>query len=215
VIYFKRFFLALVLVNFLLVGVFGQKYNEPINVYNPNYAMLHEAIFRATNEVRQQYNLPLFVLDTALQQVAETHAQAMIEQNFYSHTNPYSNHISKLTDRVRYITGQSYLYQQLAENIAHYDLLATSSKFCLRKLRNGKYSYYYCKTNREVPIFTYKELAVSVLAAWMRSTSHRQNILDPNLRSLGTAVALSKNPYQTAAPPYARIVQNFGRLMVE
>jgi uncharacterized protein YkwD len=203
------------LINFAFIGpnkskIFSQRYDEEINTLNPNYALLNAGLFRAANEVRAAYNLPLFELDPNLQKVAEAHAKAMIDDNFYSHTNPNSAHLETLSDRVAYQTGQKYNYYSIGENIASYDILATEGRYCVQKSNNGRFFFFDCYAKKRIPIYTYKQLAVAVLKGWLGSPSHRENLLDPKYIYFGTAARLSKNAYLSAKPPFARIVQNFG-----
>lgn len=187
-----------------------QRYDAEIDPFNPNYLLLNEGLFRAANEIREQNNLPLFLKNSQLQKTAESHAYLMISQNFYSHKNPNDSKLRNLVDRVKYTGNGKMDFNSLAENIANYDILSTESMFCLKKGSNGLYTYYDCKTKKRIPLYTYKDLARSVMQGWMRSPSHRENLLDRNYKYLGTAARLSENPYSTQNPPFARIVQNFG-----
>lgn len=202
--------IILIFCSFRTNSVEIQRYDAEIDAFNPNYALLNEGLFRAANEIRAQYNLPLFIKNSQLQKTAESHAYLMISQNFYSHKNPNDSKLRNLVDRVKYTGNGKMSFNSLAENIAHYDILATESMFCLKKGSNGLYIYYDCKTKKRVPVYTYKELAIEVIKGWMKSPSHRENLLDVNYKYLGTAARLSENPYSSQNLPFARIVQNFG-----
>ncbi len=205
-----QFLVLIVFLIFKSISIFPQRFDNEIDPYNPNYTLLNEGLFRAANEIREQFNLPLFLRNDLLQKTAESHAFQMISENFYSHKNPNDPNLRNLSDRVRFTAGGKFYFNYLAENIANYDILATESMFCLKKLNNGKYYYFDCKSRKRIPILTYKDLARMVVRDWMRSPSHRENMLDSNYKYLGTAARLSENPYQTAKPPFARLVQNFG-----
>jgi uncharacterized protein YkwD len=206
----QTFLYLLTLISFQLNSIESQRFDQEIDASNPNYILLNEGLFRAANEIREQYNLPLFKKNTLLQKTAESHAFQMVSQNFYSHKNPRDSRLRNLIDRVKYTGGGKMEFNYLAENIAHYDILATESMFCLRKTPEGKYFYYDCNTRKRIPIFTYKGLARAVLRDWMNSESHRENLIDPTYKYLGTAAQLSEKPYFTKNPPFARLVQNFG-----
>ena len=167
-------------------------------------------MFRAANEVRVQYNLPEFEKDTLLQKVAETHAYEMIFRNFYNHQNPYDARQRMLSDRIEYISGHKNEYNNLAENIANYDILASQSRYCEKKISDGSYYYFDCQSRQRMPLLTYKDLARLVVKGWMESPGHRANLLNKKYKYLGTACRLSNSPYSTPAPPFARLVQNFG-----
>jgi uncharacterized protein YkwD len=187
-----------------------QRYDNEIDPFNPNYKLLNEGLFRAANEIREQYNLQHFQKNDLLQKTAESHAYQMITTNFYGHKNPNNSKFKSLTDRVKYTAGGKFYFNYLAENIANYDILATESMFCLKRLPNGNYFYFNCNSKKRIPILTYKALAKLVIDGWMKSPSHRENLLDPNYKYLGTAAQLSENPYKSQNPPFARLVQNFG-----
>ena len=187
-----------------------QRFDNEIDPNNPNYTLLNEGLFRAANEIRVQYGLEPFLHHELLQRVAESHATQMIERNFYDHKNPYDPNQRTIMDRVNYFANNNLVFTHVGENIANYSILDTESKYCVKRLSNGNYYYYYCQTNRRMPIMTYKTLAKAVVKGWLESKSHRENLLDPQYRYLGTTARLSPNPYKTAKAPFARLVQNFG-----
>jgi uncharacterized protein YkwD len=195
---------------FKLNSIEIQRYDNEINAYNPNYLLLNEGLFRAANEIRVQYNLPEFEKDPLLQKAAEKHAYEMIFRDFYNHQNPYDARQRQLPDRVEYVSGHKNEYTDLAENIAHYDLLAAETMFCVKRQSDGTYYFYNCKTRQRMPLLTYKDLARTVLKGWMESPGHRVNLLNRRYRYLGTAARLSKRPFSTNSPPFARLVQDFG-----
>jgi uncharacterized protein YkwD len=171
---------------------------------------LNNGLLRAANDIRKAHNLPLFISEPILQKVAEGHAKAMVDDNFYAHKNPYSANLRTMVDRINYVSDNNHGFKAMGENIAAYDIIATEGKYCIVKSKNGNYIYYDCSTKKRIPIYTYYQLAMAVMRGWMNSPSHRDNLLDPNYRYLGTAACLSKNPFQSPKPPFARIVQNFG-----
>lgn len=204
------FLIFLLFANFKTTSIEYQRYDSEIDPFNPNYLLLNEGLFRAANEIRLEYDLPLFQKNDLLQKTAESHAYQMISTNFYGHKNPNNSQFRSLTDRVRYTAGGKFYFNYLGENIANYDILATESMFCLKKSQNGNYFYFNCHSKKRIPILTYKALAKTVVAGWLKSPSHRENLLNPNYKYLGTAAQLSENPYKTQNPPFARLVQNFG-----
>jgi uncharacterized protein YkwD len=132
----KKLFPFIYLISFNLNSAEFQRFDTEINAYNPNYILLNEGLFRAANEVRVQNNLPEFEKDPLLQKVAETHAYEMIFRDFYNHQNPYDARQRMLPDRVEYVSGRKNEYHNLAENIAHYDILNSQSKYCVKKNSN-------------------------------------------------------------------------------
>ncbi len=191
------------------LGLDLQRFDEEIDANNPNYELLNEGLFRAANEMRVQYGLEPFRKNSLLQKVAESHAQEMIDKNFYNHRNPYVPALYSVVDRVNFYSANHNSFSYIAENIAHYDIFDEQT-YCVKKQQNGKYYFFNCRSRQRMPIMTYKGLARSVLKGWMESEGHRENLLNPNYIYLGTAARLSKNPYDTKNPPFARLVENFG-----
>jgi uncharacterized protein YkwD len=200
---------------FFAFGSSAQRYNQPIDPFQPNYEMLNESIFRATNEVRAAYGLRLFEKDSILQSAAQYHANAMIKYDFYGHKNPFNATMSGLFDRVLYFSGSQVKFGKFSENIAQIDLIATDGKYCIKKQNNGYYRYYNCTTGQTIPLFTYKELAITIVGMWMSSPGHRKNILDAQCSLMGASVGLSPTAYRSAKPPFVRVVQNFGMGFIE
>lgn len=206
----KLLLFLLFLTSFQLNSTETQRFDEEINPFKPNYTLLDAGLLRAANEVREAYGLAPLIKNELLQKVAESHANNMIEQNFYNHKNPYLSNQRSLTDRVQYFANNQNPFKSIGENIANYDILDSPSRFCVKKLINGKYYFFDCNSQNRMPILTYKGLAKLVVKGWLESESHRENLLDPNFKYLGTSARLSHNPYASNRPPFARLVQNFG-----
>lgn len=183
--------------------------DEVIDVRNPNNALLDAALFHFTNAQRLAHNLPLFIYSPILHKSSVGHSEAMINQHFYSHENPYNPTVKTLPDRV---FSQSKLFRQLAENIAEHDIISTKNNlFCILPPKNGTdYTYIDCDTKKHLPMQTYSTFAQNVIMGWMNSPHHRDNILDIRLKALGCSGRVAKNPYKTTRSPFARLTQNFG-----
>ena len=183
--------------------------NKPIDAKNPNNALIDAALFHLTNEQRVIYKLPKFNYSFSLHETTNGHSEAMINQDFYNHENPFSPANRKMTDRIFLHTWE---FKEMAENIAQYDILGGSDeKYCFEIPRNSQdYVFLSCETKKPLPIRTYAELARSVVNGWMNSPHHRENILNPRLKSLACSGRVSKNPFKTKRGPFARLTQNFG-----
>jgi uncharacterized protein YkwD len=192
-------------------NVFLQKkeLNQPIDARNPNYELLNAAIFHATNQARESHGLKPFLYSEALYKVAKQHSEAMILENFYSHINSKNPSLKNPLNRIQIQTKE---FMEMAENIAQYDILSGFQKYCPEKSKvfNSEYDYFKCQTNTIMPMFTYWDYAELVVNAWMNSTGHRENILNPRLKYIGCAAYLSEKPYQSQRCPFARLTQNFG-----
>jgi uncharacterized protein YkwD len=183
--------------------------SKQIDVKNPNNALIDAALFHLTNEQRLIHNLPKFQYSYSLHKATNEHSEAMINQDFYSHENPYSPANRKMTDRIFLYTWE---FKEMAENIAQHDVLGgNDDKYCFEIPRNSQdYVYLSCETKKPLPMRTYSELARSVVNGWMNSPHHRENILNPRLKSLACSGRISKNPFKTKRSPFARLTQDFG-----
>ncbi len=183
--------------------------NRPIDARNPNNALLDAAIFHATNEQRIKFNMPIFVYSTQLHEATVGHSEAMINQDFYSHENPFNPIEKNMIDRIYLYTKQ---YRYMAENIAQHDILGgNDDKYCFEVPKRGQdFIFLNCNSKKIIPIRTYAELARSVVNGWMNSPHHRQNILDPTLKSMATSGRISKGAFKTQRSPFARLTQDFG-----
>ena len=183
--------------------------NKPIDARNPNNSLIDAALFHLTNEQRILHKLPKFTYSYSLHKATNEHSEAMINQDFYNHENPYSPANRKMTDRIFLYTWE---FKEMAENIAQHDILGGSDeKYCFEIPRNNQdYVFLSCETKKPLPMRTYAELARSVVNGWMNSPHHRENILNPRLKSLACSGRISKNPFKTKRGPFARLTQDFG-----
>ncbi len=183
--------------------------NMPIDARNPNNAVLDAALFHATNEQRIKFNIPIFVYSNQLHEATIGHSEAMINQDFYSHENLFNPVTKNMIDRIYLYTKK---YRQMAENIAQHDILGgDDDKYCFEIPKRGQeFIFLNCDTKKIIPLRTYAELALSVVNGWMNSPHHRQNILDPKLKSMATSGRISKDAFKTQRSPFARLTQDFG-----
>jgi uncharacterized protein YkwD len=183
--------------------------NRPIDVRNPNNSLLDAALFHVTNEQRIKHNLPKFKYSFPLHKATNEHAEAMINQDFYSHENPYSPANRKMTDRIFLYTWE---FKEMAENIAQHDILGgIDEMYCFEIPKNNKdYVYLNCDTKKPIPMRSYAELAIAVVNGWMNSPHHRENILNSRLKCMACSGRISKNPFKTKRSPFARLTQDFG-----
>ncbi len=183
--------------------------NKPIDARNPNNSLLDAALFHLTNEERVKFNLPKFVYSYPLHTATINHSEAMINQDFYSHENPYNPENRKMVDRIFLYTRE---FREMAENIAQHDILGgNEDRYCFEIPKYGQdYVFINCETKKPLPLRTYADLARSVINGWMNSPHHRENILNPRLKALGCSGRISKGIFKTKRSPFARLTQDFG-----
>ncbi|SPQ00971.1 conserved exported hypothetical protein [Candidatus Sulfobium mesophilum] len=134
---------------------------------------IHELI----NIERQKEGLRPLALDKKLCAIARDHSKDMAERNYFSHLNPEGEDFlvrykkKGFVCRVR--VGQSIC--EGAENI-----------FC-----NNLYSsIIYVNEKAHYDWNSLEEIARSTVRGWMKSTGHRENILQPVFRSQGIGVII-------------------------
>lgn len=147
-----------------------------------DYPLLHAAIFFVTNETRVKNKRPPLAFALALERMAYHHSKRMVEQNFFSHDNPF--------DKARQTTQQrgqlaGIKNPTLAENIAiHFGIQykANAPVFPVDRLK-GTFSY--VSDGPLIPSHTYLSFAEAIVTQWMDSPGHRANILNREAVQLG------------------------------
>ena len=180
---------------------------QPINLRQPDYALLDAAFFHATNEAREKLRRRPFSYALVLHRSAAGHSENMIRRGFYDHKDRSGGTAVDPHQRIRRAGGK---YQATGENIAEYGTVAIGENYCPQRRRSGEYAYLNCRTQAVYESYSYVAFARRVVDGWMRSPGHRRNILSDDFQYLGCAARLSRNPYTEAELPFARMTQNFG-----
>ncbi len=171
-----------------------------------NFPLLQAAIFFVTNEERVKAKLKPFEFRSEIELVAAGHAKDMVKYGFYSHTSKIR---IKRTVRDRFqLEGLNPEF--FGENICStYGLQYEIGRKVNPPFPSGEFTYAFTSKREVIPPHTYLTFAKSVVKLWMDSPGHRQNILNPNFKSLGCGAGVyrEKNFYNM---PYFMVVQNFG-----
>ncbi len=133
--------------------------NQPIDLDNPDYALLNAAIFYATNRQRAQAGLPIFKHSPAMERAAWMHAIDMAEQGFFDHSNTRDRRKRNPGNRADLFDGHAS-----AENIAQ--------SFGIQYKAGTRVS-----STANIPPHTYNSFAQAMLIQWMNSPGHRANIM--------------------------------------
>jgi len=150
-----------------------------------NRPLLVAAIFQETNRVRRRLGLPAFTHLAKLDDAADRKASVGVLELELKHENPLPLTATP-ADRVQSV---GLTYHRVAENIARlssYDLPEGMTALGVRT-GNGGSEFYRLDNGRPPELQTYAGFAAVVVAAWMKSPGHRENIVDPGLVSLGCA----------------------------
>lgn len=179
---------------------------EAIDFNQVNFPLLQAAIFFVTNEERKKAKLKPFEFQSIIENVASGHAQDMVKYGFYSHTSKIRIKRTVL-DRF-HLEGLNPKFY--GENICStYGLQYQTGRKVNPPYPSGEFTYAFTSRREVIPPHTYLSFAKSVVKLWMESPGHRQNILNPNFKSLGCGARVyrEKNFYNM---PYFMVVQNFG-----
>ena len=168
-----------------------------------NTYLLGNAIIKYTNLQREKYGLkPLSVLYT-LQQAANKHSKEMASMHYFSHQSPIKKN-QNLTDRLKN-EGFRLVNVTVGENIGvDYFLQIANIPFYTTTIR-GRTIYTNADTGNPIDYQTYKDFALRMVQNWMKSPSHRKNILNPQYERIGCGIA--PGIYQGMKAIY--VTQNF------
>lgn len=179
---------------------------EVIDFKKVDYPLLHAAIFFVTNEERRKANLKPFEYHSRIEKIASEHAKDMVKYGFYSHTSKIR--IKRTVQDRFHLEGLNPEFY--GENICStYGLQYENGRKVNPPYSSGIFTYAFTSKKEAIPPHTYISFAKEVVKLWMNSPGHRQNILNPNFRTMGcgASIYLEKSFYNM---PYFMAVQNFG-----
>jgi uncharacterized protein YkwD len=156
--------------------------NEHIDLENINYPLLNAAIFYETNSMREKHGIAPFRYSIALEKAATLHSRDMAERGFFSHQNPFD--AQRKTPSIRMsLFGVKEGYR--GENITEaFGIKYKPGSQLIPPDDDGKlFRDYY--TQDVIKPHTYISFAEAVVAGWMDSAPHRENILNAHFIFLG------------------------------
>lgn len=180
----------------------GPAYDAPIEQGAVNQALMDDAILHFTNLKRCERGLTPLAADTKLRIAAAGHSGDMASIGFFAHDSPVPGK-KKLVDRLK---GAGVNYNRAAENIAYKSRIQidTGRQFYAVDKANCQFSYQ--SGGPPLPTHSYRSLARKLVDEWSLSPEHRDNLLNPNYRRLGTGGATADNPVNCGD---VYITQNF------
>jgi uncharacterized protein YkwD len=150
-----------------------------IDYKNVNLTLLENLIHEEINKARKANGASQLINDFTLRKAAVDQNNYCVRNTDLSHTQS-SPGKRTIKDRVQYY-GKGY--SMMAENLIY-------EGFTVRRT-NGKIS--------DIIAPTYRELAKTMVVNWMKSPGHRQNIVEKELKRVGTAVAYNPSNYAVYA----------------
>jgi len=180
-------------------------FSRTIDFEDLDYSLMHAAIFFVTNETRVKNDRRPLAFALALERAAYHHSKYMVEQNFFSHENPFSNR-RNTTDQRAKLAGISNPF--IAENIATHFGIRYKPGTPVFRIDTEQGTFSYSPDGPLIPHHTYLSFAEAIVAQWMNSPPHRANILAQDALQLGCGVYFyhDKNFYNM---PTFKATQNF------
>ena len=177
-------------------------FDERIDPNQINTALLSQAIFRATNQIRREFELDTLMADASLDSAASIHANFLRKNTSLVHINNKVNALRTPALRVQSTGADPSV---VAENLARMSIfrLGKNGQFFVDERGN--------KVDRQgnpLPVLTYRELAEKVTQGWLNSPGHRENLLGPF-----THIGLAEMEMMTGKEILTELVfvQNFGK----
>lgn len=176
--------------------------DSEINPDDFRIALLHEAIFIATNKVREDRKRPVLKPDSILNLAAQYQAERMFREEKMEHRWPRDRKYGTLKNRLQTFKGD---FSAFGENIARMFILDVPS---------GAYFYIndaniaVDKAGRPIPFKTYRQLGNEVVQEWLDSPPHRKNMLG-DFDFLGLGVSPLR-PLKKGLNFDVYLCQNFG-----
>jgi len=147
-----------------------------------DYPLLHAAIFFVTNETRVKNKRPPLAFVLALERAAYHHSKRMVEQNFFSHENPFDKTRQTAQHRAQMAGIKNPM---VAENIATHFGIRYKANAPIYPVDPLKGTFSYAPDGPLIPAHTYLSFAEVIVKQWMDSPGHRENILHRQALQLG------------------------------
>lgn len=182
--------------------------NQELPLDSFDYALLDALLFHLTNLERAKAHLPLYIHNEQLQKAAQWHSTNMVKKDFYGHedkttrdSKTYINRISKFGEP----------FPVMSENILYTNIYNTTPEvvYYSKKVK-GKTVFYNSKTNQEIKICTYAELAKKLVKQWMDSKHHKENILKKEHKYLGVSAVIDLAHNKADELLIVKATQDFG-----
>ena len=158
--------------------------DTPIAPTAINDTLFDRMVATEANRMRARHGVAPLDTDPGLARAAAVHARNMARFRTLSHDLPARGQES-LGERLR---TASVSYRRAGENILSekvYRIIGApvSAQF-------DGCSFTYAGSGAPVPMHSYASLAEAAMAQWMASPLHRDNLLSPHFRRIGTAFAI-------------------------
>ncbi len=166
------------------------RFQEPLQFSDIDYPRLHAALFYATNAVRASRGAAPLTYHALLEKAAWQYAGRMVKKDFMAHEDPYAAHLRTAEQRAQ-ATGVTNAI--LAENLATYFGIQYRRRERVYVLPGRRGQFSRTPYGQPIPNHTYRSFAESVIAFWMSSSRHRENLLAEEALELGCGAAFFRD----------------------
>ena len=180
-------------------------FSQPIELDRIDYPRLHATIFFVTNETRVKNRRQALAFAVELERAAYLHSKYMVEQNFFSHENPFSNRRKTTEQRAKLAGIKNPL---IAENIATHFGIKYKAGTPVYRVDAEKGTFSYEPGGLLIPNHTYLSFAEAIVAQWMDSPPHRANLLSKDAVQLGCGAYFYRDKRFYNMPTF-KVTQNF------
>lgn len=187
-------------------------FNTEIDYTNIDYGVLNACIVFYTNKFRNLKKMSALEFRPLLRDAAAFHSVQMVNKRFYSHDNMHQRKLRTVVDRLDFLGFEG---RNMAENLGrdfihHYD---EKSAYWYKTNANYKNDFYYGNDQNLKGLIvpkTYRELAKSIVASWVKSPQHRHNMLSKDYTWIGVAALIDFVNVETNKLPKIFVTQVFG-----
>jgi len=161
----------------------------PLDRYGLDQWLLDAAVRHEVNRARCDRGLSPLAEDPALARAATYHSGDMVAHDFFDHTSPVEGRATP-ADRLTY-TGTTFT--RLAENLATLSVYDFDDRHFITRDRE-KCDFAFSQNGPAIRPRSYAGAAKALVEAWMDSSGHRRNILNPDMTRVGTGAAVRSEP---------------------
>ena len=158
------------------------KFDRTIDFENPDYTLLNEAVFHATNEARASGGRNEVTFHKTLAKASQRYAKRQALRNFLAHEDPTGGP-KKPADRV---IAAGAINPFIAENLATAAGYPIESGEKIYVRDNGTFAR--TPDGPSLKAHSYRSFARDVVVQWLNSPGHRKNLLSKDALELGTGV---------------------------
>lgn len=161
-----------------------EKLTASIDFENIDLALLDAAVFHETNRQRVENDLPPLDFEPILREAAAIQVRGMVRMQEVSHEHPDADK-KTMGDRFELLGIETNI---LAENVAMvFGIQYESGTDFYKRRESGGMVFSEQPGGTPIPPHTYASFSEHLVADWMASPGHRQNILTKDLRTLGVS----------------------------